>query len=194
MRRLVLFLPALVALAGSPALAQGWGVGASAGAVNEVSRRFSVDEFHSQDWNAWIQYELDQRVQLRGTYGSLRTRAASSGQAATDGSGSPIIIPELTTHVDYGTIGVSYEFWEGDYTSGLFAGVGAYKVRPSGTPAGFEEFADPRKTVFGWHAGVDATLRVVWKLSLVGRVTFHRFRAGESRSMLTADGGLQLRF
>ena len=185
---------ALAALAASPAAAQSWGVGATAGAVNDVSRRLSVDEFHSQDWNGWVQFELEDRVQLRATYGSLRTRAAESGQPGNDSTGAPLIVPVLTSHVDYGTLGVSYEFWEGDYRSGLFAGIGVYKVRPNAAPPGFEDFSDPRRTVFGWHAGADGTVRIVSRLSLVGRLTFHRFKAGTGRSILTADAGLQFRF
>jgi hypothetical protein len=187
-------LAALAALAACPALAQSWGAGASAGAVNDVSRRLSVDEFHSQDWNAWAQFELEDRVQLRGTYGSLRTRAAESGQPGNDSSGGPLIVPVLTSHVDYGTLGVSYEFFEGDFTSGLFAGIGVYKVRPNDAPAGFEDFRDPRRTVFGWHAGADAAVRIVSKLSLVGRLTLHRFKAGTGRSILTTDAGFLFRF
>jgi hypothetical protein len=185
---------ALAALAACPALAQSWGAGASAGAVNDVSRRLSVDEFHSQDWNAWAQFELDDRVQLRGTYGSLRTRAAESGQPGNDSSGGPLIVPVLTSHVDYGTLGVSYEFFEGDFTSGLFAGIGVYKIRPNDAPAGFEDFRDPRRTVFGWHVGTDAALRIVSRLSLVGRLTLHRFKAGTGRSILTTDAGFLFRF
>ena len=187
-------LAALAALAGSPAFAQSWAVGGSAGAVNDVSRRLSVDEFHSQDWNAWGQFELEDRVQLRGTYGSLRTRAAESGQPGNDSSGGPLIVPVLTSHVDYGTLGVSYEFFEGDFTSGLFAGIGVYKVRPNAAPPGFEDFRDPRRTVFGWHAGVDGSVRIVSRLSLVGRLTLHRFKAGTGRTILTTDAGFKYRF
>jgi len=190
----ILAFAAIGALAGSRAFAQAWAVGASAGAVNDVSRRLSVDEFHSQDWNAWAQFELDDRVQLRGTYGSLRTRAAESGRPGNDSTGAPLTVPVLTSHVDYGTLGVAYEFWEGDYKSGLFAGIGVYKVRPNAAPPGFEDFRDPRRTVFGWHAGADATIKIVSPISLVGRLTFHRFSAGTGRSILTADAGFQVRF
>jgi hypothetical protein len=187
-------MAALGALAGSRASAQGWAVGASAGAVNDVSRRLSVDEFHSQDWNAWVQFELEEKVQLRGTYGSLRTRGAETNQPGNDPRGNPLIVPVLTSHVDYGTLGVSYEFWEGDYRSGLFAGIGVYKVRPNPAPPGFEEFSDPRRTVFGWHVGADATIKIVSPVSLVGRLTLHRFSAGTGRSIVTADAGFQVRF
>lgn len=187
-------LAALAALPGARASAQGWGVGATAGAVNDVSRRLSVDEFHSQDWNAWLQFELEDKVQLRGTYGSLRTRAAESGQPGNDAHGGPLIVPVLTSRVDYGTLGVAYEFWEGDYTSGLFAGIGVYKVRPNAAPPGFEDFRDPRRTVFGWHAGADGTVKIISPVSLVGRLTFHRFSAGTGRSILTADAGFKVRF
>jgi hypothetical protein len=192
--RLAFWLTAVFVLAASPALAQSWAVGGAAGAVNDVSRHFSIDEFHSQDWHVWGQFEIEPKVQVRGTYGSFRTRAAESGQPGNDASGNPIIVPVLTTRVDYGTIGVSYEFWEGDYTSGMFAGIGAYKLRPNEAPPGFEDFRDPQRTVFGWHAGVDGTFKIVNRFSLVTRLTFHRFSADTGRSILTADAGFQYRF
>lgn len=192
--RLASWITAVAILAGSRALAQSWGLGGSAGLVNDVSRNFSIDEFHSQDWNVWGQFELEPKVQVRGTYGSFRTRAAESGQPRNDAAGNPLIVPVLTTRVDYGTIGVSYEFWEGDYTSGMFAGIGAYKLRPNEAPPGFADFRDPEKTVFGWHAGVDGAFKIVSRFSLVTRLTFHRFSADTGRSILTADAGFLYRF
>lgn len=179
----------LAALASLPARAQtsGWGLGASYGSVNEVSRRFSFDNFHYTDWNGWIQFETEDHVQLRGTYGSLKTRSGAEAEGAADA-------PPVTSSINYGTIGVAYEFWEGDYRSGIFAGVGAYQDHPDSPPPGFESLADPRRTVFGWHAGVDGSLRVISRLSVVGRVTLHRFRNATGRSLLTANGGLLYRF
>ncbi|MEO8430534.1 MAG: hypothetical protein ABI592_03415 [Acidobacteriota bacterium] len=152
-----------------------WGIGASFGAVNDISHRFQIEEFHARDWNAWLEFGIEDHVQLRGTYGSLRAPADTNSAAS------------VRSDVDYGTIGVSYEFLEGesDYTSGLFAGFGGYRVRPDGAPA---------DTVFGWHAGVDGSIRIISKLSAVGRITAHRFRSGGGRTMLSGTAGLLFRF
>ena len=96
--------------------------------------------------------------------------------------------------MDYGTVGVSYEFWEGDYTSGIFAGIGGYRIRPESAPAGFSQFSDPRETVLGWHGGVDGAFKILRPLSAVGRITVHGFRSGVRRTILTADIGLLYRF
>ncbi len=173
-------------LAPLPARAEDWGLGASLGALNDVSHRFKIQEFHARDLNAWIEFQLEEHVQLRGTYGSLRTPAGSADETAQG----------LKSHIDYATIGVSYEFVEGqsDYTSGLFAGFGGYRVRPDTAPAGLEALADRAETVFGWHAGVDGSIRVISRLSAVGRITAHRFRSSGGRTLLTANAGLLFRF
>ena len=165
---------------------QDWGLGASFGALNDVSHRFKISEFHARDLNGWVEFQLEDRVQLRGTYGSLRAPAARADEST----------PGLRSHVDYATIGVSYEFVEGqsDYTSGLFAGFGGYRVRPDAAPPGLEDLADHRETVFGWHAGVDGSIRVISRLSAVGRITAHRFRSTGGRTLLTANAGLLYRF
>lgn len=188
------FVCFLAALASLPALGQGWGAGASFGSVQDVSHSFALDKFHHTDWNGWLQFELEDRVQLRGTYGQLKTRGANSEQVVTSGSGVNFNAPVLTSQVRYGTLGVAYEFWEGDYKSGLFAGIGMYQNHPDPAPSAFEAFNDPRRTVVGWHVGVDGSIRVVSRLSLVGRFTLHRFRAGTGRSILTTNAGLLYRF
>ncbi|MFN2634279.1 MAG: hypothetical protein ABR610_12765 [Thermoanaerobaculia bacterium] len=190
----ILVLAAGALLWGLPAFAQTWALGASLGTVNDVSHKFSFEEFRSRDLSVWGEFSLDERVQLRGTYGSLRTTGANSNRVVTDGTGVNFLAPELRSRVDYGTIGVSYEFWEGDYTSGLFGGLGGYRIKPDRAPAGFESFADPKETVLGFHVGIDGSLRVWRHLSVVGRLTVHAFKSGESRAILTADGGLTYRF
>lgn len=194
MRTRTLFFAAAAAVWGLPAYAQSWGVGASLGLVNDVSHRFALDEFHSRDVSAWVEFQLQEQVQLRGTFGSLKTRGANSGRTVTGPDGAEVVAPELTSHVDYGTLGISYEFWEGDYASGLFAGIGGYRIRPNAALAGFENFADLRETVLGWHAGVDGGVRVLRPLSVIGRLTVHGFSSGSQRAILTADVGLLYRF
>jgi hypothetical protein len=180
--------------AAGPALAQPWGVGASYGLVEDVSHSFSLDQFHSHDASGWIEYEVEPAVQLRGTFGSLRTTGNNSERTVTNSSGESVVAPRLTSRIDYATIGVSYEFLEGDTRSGVFAGIGGYKIRPDAAPPGFEEFRDPSTTTLGWHAGVDGSIRLVSALSAVGRLSVHGFDSGGWRAILTADAGLAFRF
>jgi hypothetical protein len=100
----------------------------------------------------------------------------------------------LKERIDYTTVGVSYQFWEGDYTSGIFGGVGGYKIDPDPAPARFSAFRDASETVWGWHIGVDGDLRVFARLSIVGRVTYHNVRTDTVRSLLTANAGAVFRF
>ncbi len=189
-----LMLAGVLLSCGVPAHAQSWGLGAALGTVNDVSHRFSFEEFRSRNLSVWGEFALEERVQLRGTWGSLNTTGANSGRVVTDGAGVNFLAPELHSRVDYGTIGISYEFFEGDYTSGLFGGIGGYRIHPGAAPAGFASFTDPRATVLGGHVGVDGSLRVWRRLFLVGRLTVHAFKSGASRAILTADGGAMYRF
>src|ERR1700730_8024541 len=125
----------------SQAQAQGWGVGASVGLTNDIDHRFALDEFRRHDVNAWVQYEIEEKVILRGSFGSLRVSGANARKTG-DVGGSPIALPDLTDRINYGTLGISYEFWEGTYTSGLFAGIGGYRIEPEAVATVFESFRD----------------------------------------------------
>jgi len=175
------------------ALAQGWGVGASVGLTNDVDHRFALDEFRRHDVNAWVQYELEERVVLRGTFGSLRVSGSKAGMTRNIG-GSPAPLPDLTDRINYGTLGVSYEFWEGTYTSGLFAGIGGYRIAPDAVEPALESFRDVRETVFGWHVGLDGAVQLTRRLSVLARLTLHKIKSAEGHSILTANAGLVYRF
>ncbi|MEO8347634.1 MAG: hypothetical protein ABI610_01885 [Acidobacteriota bacterium] len=179
-------------LAGS-ASAEDWGVGASIGLVNDVERRFRLDEFDSGDFNGWIDFRLEERVILRGTLGTMETRGDNAGRIV-EIDGDDVVLPELDVRIDYATIGASYQFWEGDYTSGVFGGIGGYKVNPDPTSQDITNFRDFHETVFGWHIGVDGDLRILARLSIVGRITFHKIRSETARSLLTANAGAVFRF
>lgn len=197
MRSLILAAAAAAAawaLCAAPAFAQTWGAGVSLGLVDDVSHRFAVDDFRSRDFSGFVDYETEPSVLVRGTFGSLRTTGANSERTVTTSGGVTEVAPRLTSRVDYGTLGVSYEFLQGDSRSGIFAGIGGYKVKPDAAPAGFEEFRDPSTTVFGWHFGVDGNFRLVSRLFGLVRLTVHGFNAGGQRKILTADAGLAYRF
>lgn len=191
--RALIFAAIASALAGHAA-AQAWTAGAALGVSEDVSHRFALDELKSRDVSAWIQYETQPEVQLRTTFGSLRTTAANSERLVSPAGSPPVVTPRLTSHIDYLTVGASYEFVTGDYASGIFGGIGGYKIRPDDAPAAFEAYRDPSRTVLGAHFGADGSVRILSRLSAVGRLTLHFFKADETRTILTAAGGLAYRF
>jgi hypothetical protein len=185
-----------VVLAGTlaaPALAEDWTVGASIGLVNDVERSFRLDDFHPREGNGWVDFRLEDRVLLRGTAGSMKVNGDNAGRTAVVG-GAAVVLPDLRTRIDYVTVGVSYQFWEGDYTSGIFGGIGGYKVNPDPSPQEITNLRDRNETVLGWHFGVDGDLRILSRLSLVGRLTFHYVRSESVRSLLAANVGAAFRF
>ncbi|MGH9318156.1 MAG: hypothetical protein ACRD1P_13740 [Thermoanaerobaculia bacterium] len=178
-----------------PLCAQDRSVGASVGLVNDIQDTLRLDGFRRTDWNAWVCFELEERVVLRATVGSLLVKGANAGLTVSLPPGAPPApLPDLTDRINYLTVGVSYEFWEGDYTSGLFGGLGGYRVNPRPVDPQFEPYRDVGETVFGWHAGADASLRIVSRFSLVGRLTFYRIDSASNRSLLTANAGIEYRF
>ena len=192
-RKILGIAVALVGILAVPALAEDWAVGASLGVVNDVERSFRLDEFHPRDGNAWVDFRLEERVILRGTFGSMKVNGDNAGRGGVVG-GNAVVLPDLRTRMDYATVGVSYQFWEGDYTSGVFGGIGGYKVNPDPSPQDITNFRDRNETVLGWHFGVDGDLRVLTRLSIVGRITFHYVVSESKRSLLAANIGDAYRF
>ena len=186
----------VVFLGAGPLLAQGSiGVGATIGLVNDVGGRFHVDEFKSKDVNLWADYEVQEKVLVRATLGTLKVKGANAGKDVTLVEGGPLVtLPDLTEHIDYATIGVSYLFAEGSYTSGIFAGFGGYKVRPDSVAPAIANYRDQRETAFGWHGGVEGGFQIVSRLSLILRLTYHSIRSESGRSLLNANGGFVYRF
>ena len=190
-------LAGVVAFLGAgPLLAQGSiDVGATIGLVNDVGGRFHVDEFKSKDVNLWVGYEVQEKVLVRAMLGTLKVKGANAGKDVTLVAGGPLVtLPDLTEHIDYATVGVSYQFAEGGYTSGLFAGFGGYKVRPDSAPAEVANYRDQRETAFGWHGGVEGGVQIVSRLSFLIRLTYHNIRSESGRSLLTANAGFGYRF
>jgi hypothetical protein len=177
----------------APAIAKDWTIGASIGVVNDVERSFRLDDFHPRDTNVWVDFQLEDRVLLRGTFGSMEVNGDNAGLTATVG-GSTVVLPDLRTQLDYATVGVSYQFWEGDYTSGIFGGIGGYKINPDPVDEDITNFRDRNETVLGWHFGVDGDLRIFSRLSIVGRITYHYVVSESKRSLLSANAGAVFRF
>lgn len=176
-----------------PAFAEDWGVGASLGLVNDVERRFRLDDFDPSDFNGWVEFRLEPQVVLRGTIGRMETSGDNAGRIV-EIDGDEFVLPELDVRIDYATIGASYLFWEGDYTSGIFGGIGGYKVNPEPTSEDITDLRDFHETVFGWHLGLDGDVRILAHLSIVGRITYHKIRSESGRSLLTANAGAVYRF
>jgi hypothetical protein len=185
----------LVTLApAAPACGQSFGVGGAAGIVNDVSGdNVEFSGFQWGDANGWFEYRMERHTVLRLMYGSMWTQQSKSESTVTTPDG-PVTLPELDENVNYGIVSVSYLFWEGFFTSGLFAGIGGYGMRPDPVPAGFEEYADRRETVFGWHAGADGEFQVARQVGLVLRFTYHNVAAHPHRQFVVADGGAVFRF
>ena len=193
-RRALLLCAAAACFAGTaPMFAQSFGIGGTAGIVNDVGGDVEFSGFKWGDANGWFEYKLEKWTAFRLTYGNMWTQQSKSDSVQTTPDG-PVTVPELKESVRYGIVSVSYNFWEGFFTSGLFAGIGGYGMRPSEVPADFESFADPKETVFGWHAGVDGEFQVSRQVGIVIRFTYHNVAAHPHRQFVTADGGGIFRF
>ena len=173
--------------------AQSFGIGGSAGIANDVGGDVEFSGFKWGDANGWFEYKFEKWAAFRLTYGNMWTQQSKSNSVQTTPDGT-VEVPELDENVRYGIASVSYLFWEGFFTSGLFAGIGGYGMRPSEVPGEFEEFADPKETVFGWHAGVDGEFQVTKQVGIVLRFTYHNVSAHPHREFVTADAGAVFRF
>ena len=192
-RKLAIFGVA-VFLSAVGARAQSWGAGVTIGAVNDVDHHFRWEGFKPKDVNGWLDVEIQEKVILRATFGEMRAKGANAGQTVTLTSGDQVTLPDLLEEIRYGTLGVSYELWEGTFTSGIFDGIGGYKIVPRDAPAEIANFRDNRETSFGWHAGADGGVQLVKHLSLVVRLTLHRILSTSGRTLRTANTGLTYRF
>ena len=197
MRRLRIpaFLLVLVAAAASArAQTRGWGAGASGGAVAASDTEFHFDDFRRSDVNAWIDYEIETQVILRLTGGRMHVAAHDAGRSVTV-DGSTVAVPDdLRDRVDYGTLSVAYEFVEPAWTSSAFAGLGVYGVHPGAADALPPSVADRRETVWGFHVGLDAEVKVWRTLGILGRVTVHVPQTSPHRVLVAADAGVAYRF
>lgn len=181
-----------VALA-APALAQTWGLGATYGSVNDVNESFTLDGFKPSEYTVWVDYRMEKTTLLRMTYGSMWTTQALAGQTVTTPDG-PATMPGYKERINCLTVDVSYVYWEGFYTGGLFAGVGGYSFQPQPVAPEFAAYQDLDERVFGWNAGVDGEFRLAKYLAFVLRFTYHNVSAHPHRQFFNADAGLVARF
>ena len=127
---------------------------------------------------------------VRSASGSPQTHSES----AVDTPGGSVAVPLIKERVGYITVGASYLFWEGWFTSGIFCGIGGYHISPDAVPPPFTEFADQKQTVFGWHFGTEAIFRVFRNTGIVLRLTYHNVSATPHRQFLNANTGAVIRF
>ena len=175
------------------AQAQTFGVGGSVGIVNDGSVDWTLDGFKRSEVTGWFDYRFEKSSLLRFTYGSMRIKQTHSEETIVTPDGS-VTVPKMKERVGYVTIGVSYLFWEGFFTSGILAGIGGYGIRPDTVTPDVAAYADRKETVFGWHIGSEAVFRVYKNLGIVGRLTYHNVSAHPHRQLLNADAGLVARF
>lgn len=186
-----------LALSGPGLLAQSleaFGVGATVGLTNSVDHEFRLQNFDTHDANVWAQYQMEEDVLLRGTFGSLNVRGHNAGQPGTIGGGAAVALPDLRDRVDYATVSVAYEFRASGWDTGVFGGVGGYRIRPESTDPAFSGYRDARETVWGVHLGVESDFQVWQRLSAVARITYHAPQTHPLRKILTANLGLLYRF
>ena len=192
-RTVLLALAACLLAAG--ARAQTWGAGVTLGAVNDVEHHFRFDEFKPKDVAGYLEFQVEPKIVLRGTYGQMRIKGENAGKTFTQPDGSQVTLPDLTEDIRYATVGVSYEVFEGFYSSGMFVGIGGYKIEPRDVPPEIANYRDNRETAFGWHAGVDGQFQVVTRhLFVTLRLTIHGILSTQGRYPLVAGGGLTYRF
>jgi hypothetical protein len=174
----------LILLVATPAAAQttatdrrAFGIGASIGLVNDITEDFEIDNFEGPEFEGWMEYRLIDRTILRVTYGSLQP-------LGDIGEPPPAAPGNLVQRVTYWTVGTEYLFWEGDYVSGVFGGVGLYEVDAQQT----------EEDTWGLHIGVSGDLGLTGGLSLVGRLSYHWVDSDVKVRFVKADAGLTYRF
>jgi len=188
------FLAAVVLLAlAAPSRAQQFGAGASYGWYNDVHHEFKLDNFHSPVWEGWLEMRVADDALVRVTYGRTKIGGDNAGQTI-DVGGTPVTMPFYRDQLDYVTASGAYLFLDGPVTTGIFGGIGGYSIRPESVSPELDPFRDQRERVFGWHVGVDGSVRVVRGLSVVGRVTYHGILATGHRSILITSLGAGYRF
>jgi hypothetical protein len=173
--------------------AQQFGVGATYGWYNDVEHSFTLDGFHSPVWEGWLEMRVGDDALVRATYGRMKIAGDNVGQPV-GGFGTPVTMPYYLDRLDYVTVSGSYLFIDGPVTTGAFGGIGGYSIRPEEVSPGLDPFRDQRERVFGWHVGVDGTVRIYHGLSLVGRTTFHGILSTGHRSLLVTSFGAVYRF
>jgi len=93
--------------------------------------------------------------------------------------------------LDYVTISGEYRFYKNWYDSGIFIGLGGYRLSGIvGGPFG----SDDDKTVVGLTGGVTGEFEIARHFSLLGQISGHYVDLDESPLFATAMAGVNVRF
>jgi len=171
-----------------------FGVGAAYGGVDPVENQFRLQDFQLRDANVWFDYRPDNDLVLRATLGSMKVDGHNAGKTAPVGAAANVVLPDLRDKIEYATVSVAYQFGEAGFSTGLFGGVGGYRIRPEAVSPDDEPYLDSRETVWGFHFGAEAEV-ALWKpISFVARLTYHVPQTHPKRFLLSAVGGLAAHF
>jgi Outer membrane protein beta-barrel domain len=95
----------------------------------------------------------------------------------------------FSPQIEYATISGEYRFYKNWYDSGIFAGLGGYRLTGSSFSG-----RDSDETAVGVTAGVTGEFEITSHLSLLGEITGHYVDLDESNLFATAMAGVNLRF
>jgi len=112
---------------------------------------------------------------------SLRLGRLSFGSDDVLGS---LADPQL----DYATVGGEYRFDEGSYVSGLFLGLGAYRLEGILPVSG----ARDEETVLGLNLGASGLFDLTQRVSLTGEISAHLLNSDVAEIFLVALGGIAI--
>lgn len=93
--------------------------------------------------------------------------------------------------LDYAIVGGEYRFDEGAYISGLFLGLGAYRLEGIRAVAGAAGVRD-EKTVLGVNLGASGLFEVTRRVSLTGEISAHLLNSDVAEIFLVALGGVAI--
>ncbi|HEV8239363.1 MAG TPA: outer membrane beta-barrel protein [Thermoanaerobaculia bacterium] len=97
----------------------------------------------------------------------------------------------LSPQLEYATISGEYRFYKNWYDSGIFFGLGAYRL--SGNARDFGGGSDD-ETAVGLTAGVTGEFEITQHFALLGEITGHYVDLDENNVFATAMGGVSVRF
>ena len=93
----------------------------------------------------------------------------------------------LAPEIEFATLAGEYRFYRNFYDSGIFLGLGGYRLSGS-SDSGNDE------TAIGLTAGVTGEFEIVNHFSLIGEVTGHYVDFDEAQLFATAAAGLSFKF
>ena len=95
--------------------------------------------------------------------------------------------PEL----EYATISGEYRFYKNWYDSGIFLGLGGYRLSGNARDSGG---GSREETAVGLTAGVTGEFEITQHFALLGEITGHYVDLDENNVFATAMGGVSVRF